>query len=245
MATKKKGNKAAGTKVVRKGKPSSGNKIKASKGVTKAKAPKGKKAPTPKKSKAKTIKFTPGKKPKSPASSKKKTTTKKTTVAPTNVKKKKMATSKAKVVKKVAVSKVKTKKKVALSKLLPAKKKVASKKKAPAKAKAASKKVSPLSPQECYNVGGLCACVIETFTKDGQGRLQRVLKHLGLSGMDQANLYRVSQGLRIPKLFADGLAGEESRRGALQTLSQFAKADDPSGKRWKSDIEDMARLLGD
>ncbi|MDT7042622.1 hypothetical protein [Candidatus Nitronereus thalassa] len=86
--------------------------------------------------------------------------------------------------------------------------------------------------------------MIETFTEKGQGRLLRVLKHLNLSDMDQANLYRVSHGLRIPKLFADGLPSEETRRVVLQGLSQFAKADDPSGKSWKSDLEDFARLLG-
>jgi len=107
-----------------------------------------------------------------------------------------------------------------------------------------SKGLSQLSSSECYNVGGLCACVIETFTKEGQGRLRRVVTHLGLSKLEQANLFRVSQGLRIPKLFADGLAGEETRRSVLQGLSQFAKADDPSGKRWKTDLEDFARLLG-
>lgn len=145
-----------------------------------------------------------------------------------------MTAQKGKVPKKVIQSKTSTAKKAAIQKSV-----------AHVKAKSSPKSLGTLSPQERYNAGGLCACVIETFTKDGQGRLQRVLKYLGLSEMDQANLFRVSQGLRIPKLFADGLASEESRRCALQTLTQFAKADGSSGNGWKTDLEDFARLLGD
>jgi len=248
MATKKKGNKAAGkataSKVAKKGKPSSGNKTKTSQGTTKAKTTKGKKATKPKKAKTKSTKSKPGKKTKSALSSKKKTATKKAAASSSKVKKKTSAVSKGKVARKVAVLKGKTKKKVVPSKTPVAKKAFKPKRAQPAKTKTSSKGLNQLSSSERYNVGGLCACVIETFTKEGQDRLQRVVTHLGLSDLEQANLVRVSQGLRIPKLFADGLASEETRLGVLKGLSQFAKADDPSGKRWKTDLEDFARLLG-
>ncbi len=102
-----------------------------------------------------------------------------------------------------------------------------------------------LSTQDRYNVGGLCACVIDTNTKEGQGRLQRLLKHLDLSKIDQVNLMRVSQGVRIPKLFADGWTERGIRQNVLESLKQFAKADDPSGKQWKADLQELGRLLGD
>lgn len=111
--------------------------------------------------------------------------------------------------------------------------------------KSAPTGLSELSPQERYNVGGLCACVIDTSTREGQNRLERVLKHLQLSDIEQANLVRVSRGLRIPKLFTDGFVRSETRKRVLEGLTQFAKADDPSGKTWKTELEVCARLLGD
>jgi len=275
MATKKKHNKAAGktkaSKTVTQKGPASSKKSTPKKVATKIKTVKAKKSVASKKSVAKTKKPTasakkakpatsskkkaaPSKKPttklkKSPSAVKKTKSTvasKKTTAAPsTQAKKKKTNISRWKVAKKVTTPKGKAPKKVTQSKTSTAKKAAIQKSVAQTKAKSSSKSPRALSPQERYNAGGLCACVIETFTQTGQSRLRQVLKHLGLSDMDQANLFRVSQGLRIPKLFADGLASEESRRGVLQELTQIAKGDDPSGKRWKTDLEDLARLLGD
>ena len=101
-----------------------------------------------------------------------------------------------------------------------------------------------LSTQDCYNLGGLCACVIDTTAKDGKSRLQRLLQNLNLPGIDQANLMRVSQGIRFPKLFADGLADEGIRRKAFERLKRFAKADGPASKQWKDDLQELERLLG-
>ena len=233
MATKKKPSKSSGkanaSKVVAKSRPSAKKKSSISKGTAKAKTAQSKKAATQKKSVARSTKSS--------------SFAKKAQPAPPSKKKKVASSSQSKKMKTTA-SKQKTAQKVAPSRTPTAKKTVKLKRAQPEKTKMSSKGLSQLSSSECYNVGGLCACVIETFTKEGQGRLRRVVTHLGLSKLEQANLFRVSQGLRIPKLFADGLAGEETRRSVLQGLSQFAKADDPSGKRWKTDLEDFARLLG-
>ena len=233
MATKKKPSKSSGkskaSRVVAKSRPSAKKKSSIAKGTTKAKTAQRKKAAAQKKSVAKSTKSS--------------SSPKKAKPAPPS-KKKKVASSSQSKKKKATATKQKTTQKVAPSRTPTAKKTVKPKRAQPEKTKMSSKGLSQLSPSECYNVGGLCACVIETFTKEGQGRLRRVVTHLGLSKLEQANLFRVSQGLRIPKLFADGLAGEETRRSVLKGLSQFAKADDPSGKRWKTDLEDFARLLG-
>jgi len=233
MATKKKPSKSSGkanaSKVVAKSRPSAKKKSSIAKGTAKAKTAQSKKAATQKNSVARSTKSS--------------SFAKKAQPAPPSKKKKIASSSQSKKMKTTA-SKQKTAQKVAPSRTPTAKKTVKPKSAQPAKTKMSSKGLGQLSPSECYNVGGLCACVIETFTKEGQGRLKRVVTHLGLSKLEQANLFRVSQGLRIPKLFADGLVGEETRRSVLQGLSQFAKADDPSGKRWKTDLEDFARLLG-
>ena len=102
---------------------------------------------------------------------------------------------------------------------------------------------STLSSQDRYNVGGLCACVIDTSTSAGESKLRRVLTYLQLAEMDQANLYRVSQGVRIPKLFTDHFMQEEVRQHILQSLTQFAKADDSTGKQWALELEELRRLL--
>ncbi len=230
---KKKPSKSSGksnaSRVIAKSRPSAKKKTSISKGTPKAKTAQGKKGSTQKKSVAKSTKSSsPAKKAKSASPSKKK----------------KVASSSQSKNKKATATKQKTAQKVAPSRTPTAKNTVKPKRAQPAKTNTSSKGLSQLSPAECYNVGGLCACVIETFTREGQGRLKRVVTYLGLSKLEQANLFRVSQGLRIPKLFADGLASEKTRRSVLKGLSQFAKADDPSGKRWKSDLEDFARLLG-
>lgn len=100
-----------------------------------------------------------------------------------------------------------------------------------------------LSSQDRYNAGGLCACVIDTSTSAGEAKLRRVLTYWQLSEMDQANLYRVSQGVRIPKLFADGFGQADVRNTILQSLERFAKADDPTEKKWKTELEALRRLL--
>lgn len=102
-----------------------------------------------------------------------------------------------------------------------------------------------LSSQDRYNVGGLCACVIDTSTSAGEAKLRRVLTHLQLSEMDQANLYRVSQGLRIPKLFSDGFQQAEERNTILESLEGFAKTDDTTGKTWARELGELKRLLGE
>ena len=233
MATKKKPSKSSGkakaSRVIAKSQPSAKKKPSISKGTPKANTAQGKKASTQKKSVAKSTKSS--------------SSAKKAKPAPPSKKKKVESSSQSKK-KNATATKQKTAQKVAPSRTPTAKETVKPKPAQLAKTNTSSKGLSQLSPSECYNVGGLCACVIETFTKEGQGRLKRVVTHLGLSKLEQANLFRVSQGLRIPKLFADGLAGEETRRSVLRELSKFAKADDPSGKRWKSDLEDFAKLLG-
>ncbi len=229
MAAKKKATnvsvKAKPSKVAAKSRTSSKKKS----GSTKREAPvknvKKKNAVMPKKSRTKTT--TSAAKKAKPTSSKKKA------AAAPQPKKKKSAVSKRKAPQNVAPSRTPAEKKRAKPTSAKA-----------AKAESPSKGLTHLSPQERYNVGGLCACVIETSTNEGQARLQRLLMHLGLSDIDQANLFRVSQGLRIPKLFADGLSGEDIRRAVLQGLTEFAQADDPSGKRWRETLEDFKRLLG-
>ena len=234
MATKKKAGKAAGTKkttkLVRKSKSLSSKTSQAKKTVTKPKSSKGKKPAAQKKSK--------------PKSGKSATTAKKTKPA-TASKKKKASKPSAGTIKKPAASKEKVQKKPAPSKPATVKKTTTPKSPVPRQTKTSATGLTGLSPQERYNVGGLCACIIETSTKEGQDQLERVLKHLNLSEMDQSNLIRVSQGLRIPKLFADGLVGTETRKSVLEGLAQFAKTDDPSGKTWKTELEDFGRLLGD
>jgi len=233
MSTKKKPSKSSGkakaSRVVAQSRSSAKKKSSIAKGTPKAKTAQGKKASTQKKSVAKSTKSS--------------SSAKKAQSIPSSKKKKVPSSSQSKKKNATAI-KQKTTQKVAPSRTPTAKNRVKSKSAQPAKTNTSLKGLSQLSPSECYNVGGLCACVIETFTKGGQGRLKRVMTHLGLSKLDQANLFRVSQGLRIPKLFADGLASEKIRRSVLKGLSQFAKADDPSGKRWKTDLEDFARLLG-
>ena len=103
---------------------------------------------------------------------------------------------------------------------------------------------SVLSTQDRYHVGGLCACVIDTSTSLGEEKLRRVLTYLQLSEMDQANLYRVSQGVKIPKLFTDQFGSESLRQTVLGTLRQFAKAEDASGKQWSGELVEWKRLLG-
>jgi len=80
-------------------------------------------------------------------------------------------------------------------------------------------------------------------TSAGEAKLRRVLTYLQLSEMDQANLYRVSQGVRIPKLFADGFRQADVRNTILQSLEGFAKADDSTGKKWTDELEELRRLL--
>ena len=92
-------------------------------------------------------------------------------------------------------------------------------------------------------MGGLCACVIDSSTSAGEAKLRRVLTFLQLSEMDQSNLYRVSQGLRIPKLFADGFQQADLRNTVLQSLEGFAKSDDSTGKKWARELEELRRLL--
>jgi len=236
MPTKKKPTKSSGkakvAKASAKSTVASGKKSNRKKIAAKSKMVKGKKPAASKTSTTKSTKSaSSAKKPKSTTSTQKKTTT--GSASPT---KKKTVTS--------TPSKGKTAKKVIRTKTSISKKTVRPKSQSPQKAKTSTKSGGGLTAQERYNVGGVCACVIETSTKEGQNRLERVLQHLNLSEMDQANLLRVSQGLRIPKLFADGLVGEETRRLALQELTQFTKKDDPSGKSWKTDLDDFARLLG-
>lgn len=268
--SKSSGKSKTSKKVTPKGRLASNKKSSTKKVVTKAKPAKAKKAATSKKPMAKSKKSTASTKKakpavaskkkvaslkkstakatKSPSSVKKAKSTvgvkKKPTATASQVKKKKSSISQWNVASKVASPKQQATRNVISARTPVAKKPVIRKSSLPAKTTPSSRGASQLSPQERYNAGGLCACVIETSTKDGQDRLHRVLQHLGLSDMDQANLFRVSQGVRIPKLFADGLRDDESRRTVLHALSQFTKSDDPSGKRWKTELEDLARLLG-
>lgn len=100
------------------------------------------------------------------------------------------------------------------------------------------------SAQDRYHVGGLCACVIDTSTISGEEKLRRVLTFLQLSEKDQGNLYRVSQGVKIPKLFTDQFRSEDFRQTIWATLRQFAKADEASDKQWSVELAEWERLLG-
>ena len=101
-----------------------------------------------------------------------------------------------------------------------------------------------LSPDQRYNVGGLCACLIDTTTSDGRKKLDRLLQSLHLSDTEPANLKRVAQGLTVPKLFADLIEGDETRRKAFTGLLQFAVADGQYEVRWRSEVRAIAQILG-
>jgi len=100
-----------------------------------------------------------------------------------------------------------------------------------------------LSPDQRYTVGGLCACLIDT-TPDGRKKLDRLLQSLHLSDTEQANLKRVAQGLTVPKLFADLIEGDETRRKVFTGLLQFAVADGQYEVRWRSEVRVIAQTLG-
>ena len=100
-----------------------------------------------------------------------------------------------------------------------------------------------LSPDQRYTVGGLCACLIDT-TPDGRKKLDRLLQSLHLSDTEQANLKRVAQGLTVPKLFADLIEGDETRRKVFISLLQFAVADGQYEVRWRSEVRVIAQTLG-
>jgi len=101
-----------------------------------------------------------------------------------------------------------------------------------------------LSPDQRYTVGGLCACLIDTITPDGRKKLDRLLQSLHLSDTEQANLKRVAQGLTVPKLFADLIEGDETRRKVFTGLLQFAVADGQYEVRWRSEVRVIAQTLG-
>ena len=101
-----------------------------------------------------------------------------------------------------------------------------------------------LSPDQRYTVGGLCACLIDTLTPDGRKKLDRLLQSLHLSDTEQANLKRVAQGLTVPKLFADLIEGDETRRKVFTGLLQFAVADGQYEVRWRSEVRVIAQTLG-
>jgi len=101
-----------------------------------------------------------------------------------------------------------------------------------------------LSPDQRYTVGGLCACLIDITTSDGRKKLDRLLQSLHLSDTEQANLKRMAQGLTVPKLFADLIEGDETRRKAFTGLLQFAVADGQYEVRWQSEVRAIAQILG-
>ena len=100
-----------------------------------------------------------------------------------------------------------------------------------------------LSSTERYNIGGLFACAIERALDPDFSRLRAVLRHLDLSSQEKDNLIRLSEGLMIPKLFAENLA-EQKVNQLLADLVKFAIAEGNYEKYWREEIQQIGFWLG-
>ena len=113
-----------------------------------------------------------------------------------------------------------------------------------ATSKAEVMKQAGLSAVDRYNVGGLLACAIDQAGDPGLRKLRKALKHLALSVQEQENLVRLTQGFMIPKLFADEIKDEATRRLAVKELVGFAKTEAHYERDWQSDLEQFSIWLG-
>ncbi|MCA9500148.1 MAG: hypothetical protein KC588_13220 [Nitrospira sp.] len=104
-------------------------------------------------------------------------------------------------------------------------------------------RMGPLSPTERYNLGGLFACAIERDNDPEFKRLRAVLRHLDLPSQEKDNLLRLSQGLTIPKLFAEGV-GQNKVGGILSSLILFASSEGAYEKNWRDEIKQVGIWLG-
>ncbi len=100
-----------------------------------------------------------------------------------------------------------------------------------------------LSSTERYNIGGLFACAIDRDHDPDFSRLRAVLHHLGLSAQEKGNLIRLSQGLLIPKLFAENLA-EPKVNQLLADLVKFAMKTGSYQHYWRDEIQQVGFWLG-
>ncbi|MDT3776123.1 hypothetical protein PJI16_00935 [Nitrospira sp. MA-1] len=100
-----------------------------------------------------------------------------------------------------------------------------------------------LSSTERYNLGGLFVCAIERVNDPEFKRLRAVFRHLDLPSQEKDNLLRLSQGLTIPKLFADGV-GQDKVSGILSSLISFASAEGAYEKKWRDEIRQVGIWLG-
>ena len=73
-------------------------------------------------------------------------------------------------------------------------------------------------------------------------RLRAVLRHLELSSQEKDSLIRLSEGLMIPKLFADSVA-EQKVGAALTDLVKFAMAEGNYEKLWREEIRQVGLWL--
>jgi hypothetical protein len=103
--------------------------------------------------------------------------------------------------------------------------------------------VAILSHKDRYNVGGLFACAIDRASDPDFKRLRTILRHLDLSSQEKDNLLRLSQGMLVPKLFADGL-DEHKVRQALRDVIGFASAEGAYEKKWRNEIRQVGIWLG-
>lgn len=100
-----------------------------------------------------------------------------------------------------------------------------------------------LSPTERYNVGGLFACAIDRASDPEFKRLRAILRLLNLSSQEKDSLLRVSQGMTMPKLFADGV-DERKISQVLTDVIGFASAEGSYEKKWRNDIRQVGTWLG-
>lgn len=105
------------------------------------------------------------------------------------------------------------------------------------------REVEWLSPAERYNAGGLFACAIDRASDPDGTRLRAVLGHLDLSAQDVDNLLRLSQGITVPKLFAEGM-DERKVNQMLTNAIRFALAKGAYEKIWREDIRRVGTWLG-
>jgi len=105
----------------------------------------------------------------------------------------------------------------------------------------------PSSPEltatERYNIGGLFACAVERTSDPDFSRLRSVLRELELTPLEKDNLIRLSEGVTIPKLFADGMASDKAG-WIVERLVKFAMVQGAYERTWQSDIRQVAGWLG-
>jgi len=114
---------------------------------------------------------------------------------------------------------------------------------APAAPRVSKTKEPVLSAHERYNIGGLFACAIERANDPDCSRLRAVLRHLDLSSQEKDNLIRLSEGLMIPKLFAESVP-EQKVGLALTDLVKFAMRERSYEKHWREELQQIGLWLG-